>query len=54
MNTKYLILIIFGFILNKINAVTCADIDEELDKLTVSKNKILILNTYTNKIIFFL
>ena len=53
MNTKYLILIIFGFILNKINAVKCADIDEGLAKLTVSKNKILILNTYTNKIIFF-
>ena len=53
MKIKYLILIIFGFILNNINAVTCADIEEGLAKFTVSKKKILILNTSTNKIVFF-
>ena len=53
MKTKYLILIFFGFILNKINAVTCEDIDRELDKLRVNNNKIVILNNSTNKIIFF-
>ena len=53
MKTKYLFLIVFGFILNKINAVTCDDIEGSLAQLIGHNNQIVTLNNPSNKIVFF-